>query len=125
MPLRGLAGARILIAEDEVLVSVLLESALADLGCAPVGPVGSVAEAVALAETENLTAAVLDVNLRGESVYPVADALRSRGIPFLFITGYRRGELPPPHADAPTLEKPFDDSMLADALRSLTRIKAS
>ena len=121
---RSLAGARILIVEDDILVSMLVESALADLGCVTLGPVCSVADAVALARTECLSAALLDVNLAGESVYPVADALERRGIPFVFVTGYSRSELPPPYDGAPALEKPFDEAMLIEAIRSLTRVDA-
>lgn len=120
----GAGCTRILVVEDEVLVSVMVETVLTDLGCEIVGPAGSVAGAVALAKTERLSGALLDVNIRGESVYPVADLLKLRGIPFIFVTGYKRRELPPPHDDAAMLEKPFDETMLADTIRAALRVGA-
>ena len=119
----GFAGARILVVEDEALISVLIEDALEGLGYDTVGPVPSVPEAMALAETEALAAAVLDVNVGGEPVYPVANVLKRRGIPFVFVTGYQRDELPVAHGDAPLLEKPFGDTMLAKAIRSLIEVE--
>lgn len=113
------SGARILVVEDEALISILIEEALQGLGCDTVGPVPSIPEAMALAENEEIAAAVLDVNVGGEPVYPVASVLKRRGIPFVFVTGYQRDQLPTHHGDAPMLEKPFGDSMLAAAIRSL------
>jgi len=119
------ANARILVVEDEILVSVLIGSILDDLGCDMVGPAGSVAAALALARTEPLAGALLDVNVGGESIYPAADALAARGIPFVFITGYKRADLAPPHHDAPALEKPFDETMLATAVRTVFGVRNS
>ena len=103
----NLAGRRILIVEDEALVSMVIEEALKDLGCDVVGPVGTRDQALALAEAEALDGALLDVNLGGEPVYPVADALSSRGIPFVFVTGYGEKGIAARYAQAPTLVKPF------------------
>jgi CheY-like chemotaxis protein len=102
-----LFGRRILIVEDEALVSMVIEEALRDLGCDIVGPVGTLDQALALARTEPLDGALLDVNLGGEPVYPVADALSSRGIPFAFVTGYGEGGIIARYATAPALVKPF------------------
>lgn len=102
-----LSGRRILIVEDEALVSMVIEEALKDLGCAIVGPVSTRDQALALAKTEPLDGALLDVNLGGEPVYPVADALSLRGIPFAFVTGYGQGGIADRYAAAPTLVKPF------------------
>ena len=115
---------RILVVEDDFLISVLIESILADLGCTIVGPIGSVPAAIALVETESLAGALLDVNVDGEPVYPVADVLAARRIPFLFITGYTRAELAPPHNDAPALEKPFDETTLTNAVRTVFGLNA-
>ncbi|HLG88455.1 MAG TPA: response regulator [Alphaproteobacteria bacterium] len=125
MQSKPLAGARILVIEDEVLVSMLIEDALGESGCDLVGPARSVAQGVALAASETLSAAVLDVNVDGGEIFPVAEILSRRGIPYLFITGYRRSELPSRHRDAPTLEKPFGETMLVDAVRSLIRSELS
>jgi CheY-like chemotaxis protein len=102
-----LSGRRILIVEDEALVSMVIEEALKDLGCDVVGPVGTRDQALALAKAEALDGALLDVNLAGEPVYPVADALTSRGIPFVFVTGYGEKGIADRYARTPTLVKPF------------------
>ena len=103
----ALAGRRILIVEDEALVSMVIEEALKDLGCDIVGPAGTRDQALALAKAERLDGALLDVNLGGEPVYPVADALSSRGIPFVFVTGYGETGIADRYARTPTLVKPF------------------
>ena len=110
---------RILIVEDEPLVSILIEDVLAEIGWDFVGPARSVSEALALAEVEALSAAVLDVNLDGMPVDPVSEALERRGIPYLLMTGYQRAELPLSLRHAPVLEKPFEPMTLLDAVRSL------
>lgn len=99
-----LAGRRILVVEDEMLVLMNIETMLEDLGCAAISAAASVAEALALIEADTFDAAVLDVNLAGERSDAVAQALATRGIPFAFSTGY--GE----HADfaqRPVLGKPY------------------
>lgn len=103
----GLTGRRILIVEDEMLVSMVIEEALKDLGCDVVGPVATRDKALVLAKAEALDGALLDVNLGGEPVYPVADALSSRGIPFAFVTGYGQIGIADRYAKMPTLVKPF------------------
>jgi CheY-like chemotaxis protein len=117
--------ARILVVEDEALLSMLVEDVLADLGCDVAGPAASLASAIALAKTEPLLGALLDVNIGGESVYPVADILKQRGIPFVFVTGYNAVELAPPHDRAPLLEKPFDEAALTGAIRTVLLPKAA
>lgn len=104
----SLAGARILVVDDEPLVAMLVEDLLLELGCEVVGPASTVAGALALVAAGGLSGALLDVNLAGELVYPVADALRAVGVPFAFVTGY--GELGEAEAfrDAPVLKKPLD-----------------
>jgi CheY-like chemotaxis protein len=114
-----LKGTRILVVEDEILVSLLIEDALTGCGSDLVGPARTVAEGVALAQGEALSAAVLDVNVDSEPIYPVADILKRRGIPYLLVTGYRRNELPASQDDALVLEKPFEDTMLLEAVRTL------
>ncbi len=82
-----LAGRRILVVEDEMLVLMNIELALQDLGCDDICAAGNVAEALALVDKQEFDAAMLDVNLAGEKSYPVADALTRRSIPFAFATG--------------------------------------
>lgn len=110
---------RILIVEDEVLIAISLEAAISDAGFVAVGPFSRLDQAVAAAETEALDGAVLDVNLAGSKVFPVADALAARDIPFLFLTGYANGQLPPEYRGATILAKPFQERQIVDRLATL------
>ena len=101
------SGLRILLVEDESLVAMLLEDMLTDLGHQVVGPVSRIGKAMELAQSEQLGAAILDVNLNGLEVYPVAAVLAARGIPFIFATGYGKRNLPAQFDGRPTLAKPF------------------
>lgn len=113
----GLADRRILIVEDESLVAMLLETILEDMGCQPVGPIATVAEAMTFLEGgEPIDAALLDVNVGGVEVFPVAAALEARGVPFIFSTGYGEGGLPEAWRGRPTLQKPFNEAAVRDAL---------
>ena len=112
----GLSGLRIIVVEDEVAISLLLEDMLLDLGCQVIGPVGRVSEALALAEGEAADLAILDVNLGGEPIYPVAAVLARRTIPFAFSTGYGAGGIDEPYRDRPVLQKPFAQSDLTKIL---------
>ena len=115
----SLAGKRILIVEDEMLVALLIEDFLADLGCKTIGPFRSVAQALEAARTEDLDLAVLDVNLDGERVYPVAELLAERHIPFLFLSGYGEEAIPPDHAEWKVCAKPFKSEVLVRMLSAL------
>jgi CheY-like chemotaxis protein len=119
----GLAGRRLLIVEDEALVAMMIEDMLSDLGCVVVDVAGSVARGLALTEdaATQLDAAVLDVNLGGETVYPVAEKLALAGVPFVFSTGYGLAGVAPRFAGVPTLAKPFNSTTLAAALLSVLR----
>lgn len=102
------AGLRILLVEDEAMVAMIIEDTLSDLGCEIVGPMSSIDRALAAARTtERIDGAFLDVNLRGELVYPVAEALTARGIPFAFVTGYGEKGIDARYRGAPVLTKPF------------------
>ena len=108
---------RVLIVEDDLLIGMMLQDMLEELACEPVGPAGSVAVALTLIDRDaQLDAAVLDCNLRGEKVWPVADALSARSIPFLFSTGYGAAGIVPRFSARPVLAKPFDTQRLAGAL---------
>lgn len=96
-----------LVVEDEVIVGMLVEDMLTELGYAVVALSTHLDEAVELARTLDVDCAVLDVNLNGRMSYPVADMLRSRGVPFIFATGYGAKILIPPYTGTPTLQKPF------------------
>jgi CheY-like chemotaxis protein len=120
-PPRGLAGLRVLVVEDEAMVAMLIEDALLELGCLVVGPVAGVAAALQLLETEPVDAAVLDVNLGGEKVFPVADRLASGGVPFLFSTGYGAVGIQERHLHRPVLQKPYEPGTLGSALSVAVR----
>jgi CheY-like chemotaxis protein len=110
------AGLRVLLVEDEILVAMLLEDMLAELGHTIIGPVARLDKAVEMARSETLDLAILDVNLNGKEAYPVAEALDMRGIPLVFATGYGTGGLRAPYRNRPTLSKPFLRRDLVQAL---------
>lgn len=114
---QALAGRRILVVEDESLVAMLLETILEDMGCTAVGPAATVDEGLALvADGARLDAALLDVNVAGRQVFPIAQALRDRGVPFVFSTGYGEGGLPDEWRGQTTIQKPFTEAAVRDAL---------
>lgn len=113
----SLQGARVLVVEDEYLVASLIEDMLQTAGCSVAGPIPRLAQAVDAAENEACDAAVLDVNLAGQRVFPVAEILTRRKVPFVLVTGYGGNTLPPEYAACPRLHKPF---RLADLLAALT-----
>ena len=117
---RPLNGVRVLVVEDEYLLADDLSFALSEIGAQVIGPVPSVQDATAIIEGElTIDIAVLDVNLRGDMVFPVADALIERGIPFAFATGYDRWTLPARFADAPWIEKPCTSEQITATLGPL------
>ncbi|MEL6061554.1 MULTISPECIES: response regulator [unclassified Methylobacterium] len=120
MPDGALSDRRVLTVEDEYFIAQELEEALRKAGVTVLGPASSVGAALALLDGGTPPeAAVLDVNLAGEMVYPVADRLIARGIPFLFTTGYDRSSLPTRFARVRRLEKPFEPFEVLRVLRKL------
>jgi len=120
-----LQGRRILVVEDEFLVAMLIEDILEAAGCVVSGPIPRLAEALDAARREACDAAVLDVNLAGQRVFPVADILSGRNIPFLFVTGYGTVALLGDYAERPRICKPFKIADLLGALFSITRPAAA
>jgi len=114
-----LDGLRVLVVEDEMMVSMLIEDMLDDLGCKVVGPASRLDEAIELAERGELDCAVLDVNLGGQPIFPLADLLRERGRPFAFATGYGDAGLREVDRGSPVLQKPFRENDLARVLSQL------
>jgi len=110
---------RVLLVEDEYLIRMLLEDMLADLGYGIAAAVGTIAEASELAATGEFNVAILDVNLDGQEIYPVAEILAKRGLPFIFVTGYGKGSLSEPYSGRPALQKPFQAEQLKTALAGL------
>ncbi|PPD13571.1 MAG: hypothetical protein CTY25_14710 [Methylobacterium sp.] len=114
--LPALAGCRILVVEDEMMIAMLIEDILGDHGCRIVGPASRVAVALRLLAEEAVDIALLDVNLNGEDSYPIADELARRGIPYVFATGYGAGSVRLGYAPCAVLQKPFDPAELCACL---------
>lgn len=113
-------GKRILLVEDEALIALDTEEALTEAGCHVLGPADRVDAALAIARSEDMDAAVLDVNLAGDYVWPVAEVLRARRIPFVLLSGFGTMlDAPPACSAAPRLGKPFVHTTLLSTLKSL------
>ena len=113
----ALTGKRVLLVEDDYFIAIDLKAWFEEGGAEVLGPVPSVEEALALiAGTDAIDAAVLDINLQDELVYPVADALHARGVPFLFATGYDPAVVPPPHGAVALCQKPIDPQIVTRTL---------
>ena len=110
---------RLLVVEDEYLIRMLLEDMLDDLGYRVAAAVGTLSEARQIATDGDFSAAILDVNLDGQEIYPVADILTKRGLPFVFVTGYGERSLPEPYRGCPALQKPFQAEQLKTTLAGL------
>ncbi len=120
MPLPDLIGLRILVVEDSLLVAEMISDILELAGVTVVGPVGGIDKAMALARTAAVDGALLDVNLGGPLSVPVAEILRDRGVPFVFLTGYSDPlVLPREFRDVPMLVKPFREGELSAAISEL------
>ncbi len=119
------ASLRVLIVEDEALVAIILEDMLIELGHEVIGPVSTPGEGLEHAARTPVDLAILDLNLKGASSLPIAVELDKRGIPLIFSTGYGRGGLPAVFAQAPLLQKPFQqsdvESVIAGAVAERSR----
>src|SRR3712207_7225274 len=112
-----LTGRRVLVVEDEYFLANDMAKRLQANGAEVIGPVGGIDDALDLIdETENLDGAVLDLNLRGEMAFPVADALIKRGVPFVFATGYDQAVVPARYGRVTRYEKPIDPGKIARSL---------
>jgi CheY-like chemotaxis protein len=110
---------RVLVVEDEAIVAIFLEELLTDLGHEVTGVVSHLKEAMARANDQNFDLAILDVHLAGEDVFPFADALAARGIPFVFTTGLGNHGIPERLRDRPTLQKPFRPEEFSKTIATL------
>ena len=109
---------RVLVVEDEYLIRMLLEDMLGELGYTVAAEAARIEEALEAAKNADFDIAILDVNLNGQPISPVADALVARGMPFVFATGYGERGLPEPYRDRPTLKKPFQMDGLKQMLQT-------
>jgi CheY-like chemotaxis protein len=115
----ALAYRRVLIVEDEYFLADDMAQALEKLGAQVVEPVPTTGAALELLSDKPVDAAILDINLKGQMVFPVADTLREQGVPFVFATGYDENAVPEDYRDVPRCEKPFRPEDLAKALPQL------
>jgi chemotaxis family two-component system sensor kinase Cph1 len=109
---------RVLLVEDQMIVAIEVEDMLREFGCIVVGPVGTLKRALRLAQKERLDAAILDVSVDGETIFPVAEELQKRHVPFLFATGYAEHTLPEKWQGLPRLGKPFKRDQLKKLMGS-------
>jgi CheY-like chemotaxis protein len=117
-PQAAIRAKRILVVEDELMIRMLLEDMLAELGYTIAAEAAHLDEALEAARNADFDIAILDVNLSGQPISPVADALAARGMPFVFATGYGERGLPDSYRDRPTLKKPFQLDSLKRTLQS-------
>jgi CheY-like chemotaxis protein len=118
------AGKRVLVVEDEIMIRMLLEGMLADLGHSVAAEAGDLGQAMELAKQGEFDLAVLDVNLNGNSVTPVVEILVERGVPFIFASGYGQRGLPAAYRAAPILQKPFQVDALEQAILAVAAARS-
>jgi CheY-like chemotaxis protein len=120
-----LTGRRVLVIEDEMLILMMIEDMLADLGCESVAVASKVGPAISLIEGQEFDTAMLDMNLNGIESYPVADALLARDVPYFFSTGNSLTDMKDGYRDQDVLKKPFTFEQLSSMLsRSLHRLSS-
>jgi CheY-like chemotaxis protein len=111
-----MAATRILVVEDEFLIALDIAGVLEEAGLIVIGPAGTVGDALQAIACEDVQGALLDAHLAGEPVGRIADALQAKGIPFAFVSGYGREQLPPAHRGVPLVKKPFTGKDLLAAV---------
>jgi len=116
---KPLSGLRVLVVEDEIIILMMIEGMLSDLGCSSVVSASSIAKALTLVGGQQFDLALLDVNLGGRDSVPVAEALARHGVPFVYCTGNRADNNAKGDLDRPVLRKPFSAEELAAALSRL------
>jgi PAS domain S-box-containing protein len=112
-------ASRLLLVEDELMVGMFMQEVLETIGYRSTNPVGRLSEAIAAANRERFLGAVLDMNLNGEIVYPLAELLTAQSVPFLFVTGYAPDSIDPRFSSVPILQKPVLEEQLAMTLRDV------
>ena len=124
MTQQGISGFRVLVVEDEMLIALDIEATLHALGCVVIGPMASLKDALRAATFELFDAAILDVTIRNEFVYPVAEKLLQRDIPFALASGYGQWALPESMRAHPRLTKPFTTEQLEAQILALLKMSA-
>ena len=113
------AGRRILLVEDSPVVAPFTADLLEELGCSVVGPAPNMAAARELIENEEFDAAIMDIHMRGERVFPLCEALEARRVPFILTSGYADWQIPDKWEDRPRLQKPYTIEEVRRALLAL------
>jgi DNA-binding response OmpR family regulator len=114
--IRSASGIDVLLVEDEALVGLMIADFLREIGYRVIGPFTKTEDGIQVAKTARLAAAVLDVNIGGEEIYPLAECLVRRNIPFIFVTGYGADSIDRRFSDVPVLQKPVDRELLRRVL---------
>lgn len=113
-------GRRVLVVEDEFLIALATADLLESLGCVVIGPAARLTAALSFAQLEPVDAAILDINLAGEPVWPVAEELRRRNVPFLYLSAYQDADIVPAHiSGVPYLQKPLNEPRLQRTLAAI------
>ena len=107
------AGSSVFLVEDELMIRMMVADMLQELGYRVAAEAGEINEAIRLAQSTDFDLAILDVNVNGKVISPVADLIRARNLPFIFATGYGSSGLPEEYRDRPALQKPFQIETLA------------
>jgi CheY-like chemotaxis protein len=110
---------RVFLVEDEVIIRMMVADMLEELGHAVAAEAGQLNQALELAQSSEFDLTILDVNLNGKVITPVADLIKTRRLPFMFATGYGTAGVPEVFRDRPTLQKPFELNALAAAINSM------
>jgi DNA-binding response OmpR family regulator len=111
----------VFLVEDEVMIRMMVVDMLEELGYQVAAEAGEINEAQRLAQSAEFEIAILDVNVNGKLITPVAELIKARGLPFIFATGYGSSGLPEEYRDRPTLQKPFQLENLARVIDSTLR----
>jgi CheY-like chemotaxis protein len=112
-------SSRLLLVEDEMVVGMFMQELLQTIGYRSTDPIGRLSDAMAMAATERFDGAILDMNLNGEIIYPLAELLTEQSVPFVFVTGYAPHSVDPRFTAVPILQKPVLQEDLADILQTI------
>ena len=118
MTATGLSGRSVFLVEDEVMIRMMVADMLEELGYKVAAEAGDINEVMRLAQSTEFDLAILDVNVNGKVISPVADVIMAKGCPFIFATGYGSSGLPEEYRDRPSLQKPFQLETLAQVITS-------
>src|SRR5579863_10420708 len=119
------SGGSVFLVEDEVMIRMMVADMLAELGYSIAAEAGEISEAIRLAQSAQFDLAILDVNVNGKVISPVADLIKARNRPFIFATGYGSSGLPAEYRDRPALQKPFQIESLAKMIDTALRSPAA